>query len=125
VPIFSGGKLTGQVRIARIEQQEAALSYRQAVLNAFHDVDNALITYGADREHANEVSQQLTAARRSRDLAEARYRSGLSRQAHQAEQDLAQADLNAATDLVALFTSLRGGFKDGDAAGAGAVANPL
>jgi NodT family efflux transporter outer membrane factor (OMF) lipoprotein len=127
VPIFSGGKLTGQVRIARIEQQEAVLSYRQAVLNAFHDVDNALIAYGADREHANEVSQQLTAARRSRDLAEARYRSGLSayievleaeRQAHQAEQDLAQADLNAATDLVALFKSLGGGFKDGDAAGA-------
>jgi multidrug efflux system outer membrane protein len=122
LPIFSGGKLTGQVRIANLQQQEALLSYRQVVLNAFHEVDDALIAYAADQRRASAVQQQLEGARRSRELAAARYRDGLSayievldadRQAHEAEQDLAQADVAAAADLIALFKALGGGWNDG------------
>jgi multidrug efflux system outer membrane protein len=121
LPIFSGGQLTGQVRIANLQQQEALLRYRQVVLNAFHEVDDALIAYAADQRRASAVQQQLAGARRSRDLAAARYRDGLSayievldadRQAHQAEQDLAQAEVAAAADLVALFKALGGGWND-------------
>jgi multidrug efflux system outer membrane protein len=119
LPIFSGGQLTGQVRIANLQQQEALLSYRQAVLNAFHEVDDALIAYAADQRRASAVQEQLEGAHRSRDLAAARYHDGLSayievldadRQAHQAEQDLAQAEVAAAADLIALFKALGGGW---------------
>jgi NodT family efflux transporter outer membrane factor (OMF) lipoprotein len=119
LPIFAGGQLTGQVRIANLQQQGALLAYRQVVLNAFHEVDDALIAYAADQRRASAVQQQLDGARRSRELAEARYRDGLSpyievldadRQAHQAEQDLAQAEVAAAADLIALFKALGGGF---------------
>jgi outer membrane protein, multidrug efflux system len=122
LPIFSGGKLTGQVRVANLQQQEALLNYRQVVLNAFHEVDDALIAYAADQRRTDAVQQQLAGARRSRDLAAARYRDGLSayievldadRQAHQAEQDLAQAEVAAAADLIALFKALGGGWNDG------------
>jgi outer membrane protein, multidrug efflux system len=124
VPIFTGGRLSGQVRIANLQQQEAVLTYRQTVLTAFHDVDNALIAYAADEQRARDVAQQLKDAGRSRDLAESRYKSGLSayvevldaeRQAHQAAQDLAQVIVTASTDLVALFKALGGGW-DSDAA---------
>jgi multidrug efflux system outer membrane protein len=119
VPIFTGGRLSGQVRIANLQQQEAVLNYRQTVLTAFHDVDNALIAYAADQQRARDVAQQLKDAWRSRELAEARYKSGLSayvevldaeRQAHQAEQDLAQVTETASTDLVAVFKALGGGW---------------
>jgi outer membrane protein, multidrug efflux system len=95
------------------------LSYRQVVLNAFHEVDDALIAYAADQRHSSAVEQQLAGAHRSRELAAARYHDGLSayievldadRQAHQAEHDLAQAQVAAATDLIALFKALGGGW---------------
>jgi outer membrane protein, multidrug efflux system len=121
LPIFSGGQLTGQVRLADLQQQQALLTYRQVVLNAFHEVDDALIAYAADQRRASAVLEQLGGAHRSRDLALARYRDGLSayievldadRQAHQAEQDLAQAEVAAAADLIALFKALGGGWNE-------------
>ncbi len=76
-PIFEGGQLR-----ARVEQQQAtadaALStYRQAVLIALQDVENALIAI--DRTKAREalLVTAETAARTSAELAQTRYESGL------------------------------------------------
>ncbi|HEX3950179.1 MAG TPA: efflux transporter outer membrane subunit [Steroidobacteraceae bacterium] len=124
VPIFSGGKLRAQLKLADLKSQEAALAYREAVLSAFHDVDNALIAYAGDQRRAADIETQLAGAKRSRDLAEARFRSGLAayitvldaqRQALLAEQDLADATVAAATDLVAVFKALGGGWEAGAA----------
>jgi NodT family efflux transporter outer membrane factor (OMF) lipoprotein len=120
VPIFSGGKLRAQLKFADLKSQEAALAYRETVLGAFHDVDNALIAYAEDQRRAADIETQLAGAKRSRDLAEARFRSGLAayitvldaqRQALLAEQSLADATVAAATDLVALFKALGGGWE--------------
>jgi NodT family efflux transporter outer membrane factor (OMF) lipoprotein len=120
VPIFAGGKLRAQLKLADLQSQEAALAYRETVLTAFHDVDNALIAYASDQRRAADVTAQLAGARRNKDLAEARYRSGLAayitvldaqRQALQAEQSLADATVTVATDLVALFKALGGGWE--------------
>jgi outer membrane protein, multidrug efflux system len=123
LPIFSGGKLRAQLKLADLQSQEAALVYRETVLSAFHEVDNALIAYASDQQRAADVGAQLSGANRSRDLAEARYRSGLAayisvldaqRQALQAEQDLANATVTSSIDLVALFKALGGGWQEGD-----------
>ena len=119
VPIFEGGKLRAQLKLADLQSQEAALAYREAVLTAFHDVDNALIAYASDQRRAADVTAQLAGARRNKDLAEARYRSGLAayisvldaeRQELQAEQALADVTVTVSTDLVALFKALGGGW---------------
>jgi multidrug efflux system outer membrane protein len=124
LPIFEGGKLHAQVRIADLRAQEAVLSYRQTVLTAFHDVDNALTTYAQDQHRAMDLDRQLHQAERSRDLATDRYRSGLGafidvlnaeHQSHLAAVDLAQSTATASTDLVALFKALGGGWDDADA----------
>src|SRR5262249_23486667 len=74
VPIFQGGQLRAQVKLAGLDAQRAALAYRQTVLGAFHDADNALIAYGREQEHAAALDKQLSDARRSRDLARDRWR---------------------------------------------------
>jgi outer membrane protein, multidrug efflux system len=121
VPIFSGGKLKAQLRLADLKSQEAALAYREAVLTAFHEVDNALIAYVADQQRAADVHQQLRGALRSRDLAEERYQTGLAayitvldaqRKANQAEENLAEVTVLTAVDLVALFKALGGGWSE-------------
>ena len=119
IPIFQGGQLRAQVRLADIAAREAALGYRQAVLNAFHDADGALLAYGQEQRRTLALTQQLADARQSRVLAVGRWTNGLSayaevldadRTAHQSELQLAQSRVNEATDLVALFKSLGGGW---------------
>ena len=123
VPIFEGGRLQAQVRIADLQAQQAVLTYRQTVLTAFHDVDNALIAYAGEQRRSVALKGQLDDAERSRVLAEARYRSGLAaftdvldaeRQSHQAALALAQSTVSTSTDLVALFKALGGGWSDSD-----------
>lgn len=43
-PIFTGGAIAGQVKQAQAAQQAALLSYQNAILNAFSDVENALVS---------------------------------------------------------------------------------
>ena len=45
VPLFEGGKLVAQLKIAKTEEQEALLNYTKAALGAFHEVDAALMQY--------------------------------------------------------------------------------
>jgi multidrug efflux system outer membrane protein len=123
MPLFEGGKLKAQTRIADAQMQEAALGFRQTVLSAYHDADNALIAYSGEQQHAAALSRQVASARRSRDLAQARYRSGLApltevlegeRSTHQAELAALQSNVTASTNLVALYKALGGDWTDGD-----------
>lgn len=101
LPIFSGGALVSNLRLSQARQAEAALAYRQAVLVAPRDVDNALAVYRTDQ---------------ARD----RYRKGLSpfldvldaeRQWSQGRQQAEQGALQTTTDLVALYKALGGGWR--------------
>lgn len=121
VPIFQGGQLRSQVRVADLRAQEAVLAYRQTVLAAFHDVDNAMTAYAQDQRKTADLDRQLGDSRRGRDLARDRYGSGLAAyidvlnaetQTNQAELDLAQSTVTATTDLVALFKAMGGGWDD-------------
>ena len=121
IPIFEGGRLRAQVKVADVEAQRTVLAYRQTVLSAFHDVDNALVAYAAAQRKSRANKQQLAEATRSRVLARSRYESGLAafigvldadRQSHQAELSLAESEIEASTDLVALFKALGGGWED-------------
>ena len=126
VPLFQGGRLTAQVRVADVQMQEAALDFRKTVLSAYREADDALIGYAQEQRHASALAEQLNQARRSRDLAQARYRNGLAplidvlqsqHAAHQAELSSLQSTVTASTDLVALFKALGGDWAE-TAAGA-------
>ena len=124
IPIFEGGRVRAQVRIADLQARQAVLAYRQTVLTAFHDVDNALVAYAEEQRRASALQQQLADANRSRELALERYQSGLAayievlsaeRQAHQAELSVAASNVVVSTDLVALFKALGGGWDEAEA----------
>jgi multidrug efflux system outer membrane protein len=44
-PIFTGGALKGNVRLAESEQRQEVIAYKQAIQLAFRDVSDALIGY--------------------------------------------------------------------------------
>ena len=126
IPIFEGGRLTRTLELRTAAQQEAALNYQRTVLGAFHDVDNALISYRADQLRRERLVAQATQSRRALQIATDRYRNGLSnflevltaqRTLLGAEQDLANATTTVSTDLVTLYKALGGGWQIGETNG--------
>jgi NodT family efflux transporter outer membrane factor (OMF) lipoprotein len=126
IPIFEGGRLRRTLELRKGLQQEAAVNYQKTVLQAFHDVDNALIAYRADQLRRDRLAAQVAQSRRALLLANERFRNGLSdflevltaqRTVLQAEQDLATATTAVSTDLIALYKALGGGWQVGERRG--------
>ncbi len=126
VPIFEGGRLRRTLELRQAQQKEAAVNYQRIVLQAFHDVDNALISYRADQLRRDRIAAEVAQSRRALSLANDRYKNGLSdylevltaqRTLLAAEQDLATATTTVSTDLVQLYKALGGGWEIGEANG--------
>jgi outer membrane protein TolC len=120
IPIFQGGRLISSVKLARADQASAALGYRQTVLTALQDVENALVSYRTDQQQVEGLDQTVEAMQNAFDLASDSYKQGLStfidaldaqRQLAQAKQQAAQARVQSSLDLVALYKALGGGWE--------------
>ena len=120
VPIFEGRRIQRTVDLRTAQQQEAVLNYQKAVLQAFTDVDNALIAYAAEQRRRARLTEQVAQSRRALGLAQSRYRQGVSdflevltaqRTVLQAEQQLADSTATISSNLVALYKALGGGWE--------------
>jgi NodT family efflux transporter outer membrane factor (OMF) lipoprotein len=120
LPIFAGGRLRSTLALREAQQQEAAITYRKTVLQAWHDVVNALVAHRLERNRRARLRAQAEHARAALDLARARYKDGVTeflnvldaeRSLLQAEQQYATSTTNVSLDLVQLFKALGGGWE--------------
>jgi NodT family efflux transporter outer membrane factor (OMF) lipoprotein len=120
LPIFAGGKLLATLDLRRAQQQEAAISYQQTVLQAWHDVDNALTAYAAEQARHDALSAAERESRNALDLARQRYAQGLSdflnvldaeRALLSAQLQLADSLTSISVDMVQLYKALGGGWE--------------
>jgi NodT family efflux transporter outer membrane factor (OMF) lipoprotein len=120
LPIFSGGRLSAGLTLARAEEKEAALSYRATVLNALREVEDALVTYRVDRASRDLLQDTLDSAQVTWDLARNQYDHGLASfinvlNAESAvltdRQALVQANVQLVNDIVSLYRALGGGWE--------------
>lgn len=58
-PLFARGQLLGQLKIAKAQQEEAELAFRQALLNAGSEVNNALTAYQVSKEKSDLLDKQV------------------------------------------------------------------
>ena len=58
-PLFNKGANIAQLKIARARQEEAKLSFQQALLNAGSEVNNALVQYQTAQEKAAYYDKQI------------------------------------------------------------------
>lgn len=120
-PVFEGGRLVGRYRQTKAARREFELNYRQAVLNAFREVSDALVAQqrlGEIRQHqAHEVSALESAVK----LSTQRYVAGKADyyEVLEAQQQLFPAELNLARTqrdqllaVVTLYKTLGGGWHD-------------
>jgi outer membrane protein, multidrug efflux system len=119
-PIFTGGALRGNLRLAESQDRQELIAYKQAIQLAFRDVSDALIGY--QKLHEVRVAQEITV----KDLQDSvstslvRYRGGITtylevldgqRSLFTAELALAQARGNEYQSLVQLYKALGGGWQ--------------
>lgn len=101
LPLFDGGRRKSMVALRELEQQEAAVTYQQTVLLAWHEIDEALTAYAAEQQHCAHLTVRVSNAADAYRLATARYEGGRtdflavldSQRSHlQARRDLAAAE---------------------------------
>lgn len=77
-PIFDGGRLAANQRLAEAQLEERVVGYAQVVLTAFREVEDALTQEQQQVLLVKELDGQLAAARTTYDEAYSRYVNGLS-----------------------------------------------
>ncbi len=124
LPIFDGGRLKGNVKLAESTAREAYLSWKQSVLDAVEEVENALAAVARDRRTVDALQATVKSYQEALQLATASYRDGASslldvldaqRQVSTAQANLAQAVQQVAQDYVSLNVAIGGGYAFGTA----------
>ncbi len=117
--IFSTGRIRSNIEVQRALQEQSLIAYRQTVLNALQEVENALIASAKEQEHYQALTQAVAANRRAVELATNLYTQGqtdflnvLQAQGslYLSETALAASARTLSTNLVALFKALGGGW---------------
>ncbi|GAB7525804.1 efflux transporter outer membrane subunit [Paraburkholderia sp. 2C] len=118
-PIFTGGNITGQVKQAEAQQQQALYTYQKAIQTAFQEVDDALISSQKLREQYVTQGRQVDALRTYSHMARLRYEGGYTSyiEVLDAERSLFNAELSRTqtqqavlTSYVSLYKAMGGGW---------------
>ena len=119
-PIFTGGRLRSEVRLAEARQQTAVLFYQQSIQGAFRSVSDALVAYHKTREFRAQQELLFRSAEDAARLSHMRYTGGVTgylevltneTNAFSGELGLVQARLNELLALVQLYQALGGGWQ--------------
>lgn len=78
LPLFQGGRLLGGLRGARARHEEAIATYKQTVLTALREVEDALLDARTFERQRAAVAAAVAAAQETAKLARLRYDRGLS-----------------------------------------------
>jgi NodT family efflux transporter outer membrane factor (OMF) lipoprotein len=119
-PILNYGRIKNNVRVEDARFQQTLVSYHNVVLKAAQEVEDALVGYLKSQEALVSAQKAVDAAVRSVDLAVSQYREGAvdyqrvldaQRVLLQVENDLAQTKSSIATNRIALYKALGGGWE--------------
>ena len=119
-PIFEGGRISSAYRLAWAQRDEAELTYRQTVQNAFGDVSSSLVGYYRARQYRIKLEEQTATYKQAADLANVRFLGGYTaflevlvtrQQYFTSEIELNQAWFAELQNYVQLYQALGGGWQ--------------
>jgi multidrug efflux system outer membrane protein len=119
-PIFTGGALRGNLKLAESQHQQALIAYRQAIQHAFGDVSDAVIAYQKFHEVRVRQEESVADLEESVRLSNMRYKGGTTtylevldgqRSLFSAQLTLANARGAEYQSLVQLYRALGGGWQ--------------
>lgn len=119
LPIFNGGRIRSNIRAEDARLDQAILLYEDTLRRSLEEVENSLTSYEREREQRAQLERAVASNRRSVELARELYTAGLTdflsvleaeKALYSSENDLAQSEAGVATNLVALYKALGGGW---------------
>lgn len=119
-PIFQGGRLEAGVEQATARQTELIETYRQVVLVAFREVEDALAAVKAAQSRETSLYNVLQSAQEAYDLSQSRYRAGTidfqtllntQNSLYSARDSFLQARNDRLQASVTLYKALGGGWQ--------------
>jgi multidrug efflux system outer membrane protein len=122
--IFDAGKIRFQVQAESARTAAATAAYERSVLNAFRDVETALVSYANTKVRRDELAAESAADAQATDIAKLLYQRGVEsflpvldaeRSLYAADDALAQSERDSALALIALYKSLGGGWPSASA----------
>lgn len=120
LPIFSGGRLEGELRGARARYDEAVALYDQTVTRAMQEVADAALSLQALAPQLAKADEAVDSATEARRVSDDRYKGGLSNYIEVlGAEDILLDSLRSRTELrsrslsldVALMRALGGGYQ--------------
>ncbi|WP_437396212.1 efflux transporter outer membrane subunit [Flagellimonas lutimaris] len=119
-PIFNGRRLRTQMEVVKTQQEQALLSYKQALLTAGREVSDALYTYDAETKKLEARSKEFGAYATAENYSEELLNNGLANylEVLTARQNALNSELNYVdsqyaqlSSIVELYRALGGGWK--------------
>lgn len=120
LPIFRRGQLRAQVNAAEARADAEAALYEQSVLRALEDAETSLVNYAEEIETRAELDEAVATQREAMGLINERFREGdvdflevldTERALLAVEERLVRSETAIATNLVALYKALGGGWE--------------
>jgi outer membrane protein, multidrug efflux system len=117
--IFDAGKIRFEVQAESARAAAATAAYERSVLDAFRDVETALVSYANIKVRRNELAAESDADTQATDIAKLLYARGVEsflpvldaeRSLYATDDALAQSERDSALALIALYKSLGGGW---------------
>ena len=121
-PLLDWGRRRATVGVRREDREQAYQQYRQTVLQALRDVEDALARLEAERQRHVSLAQAVADAEATVRSVSAQYRTGLIAQDSlinaevqvlSAREQLAGSDAQLRQDTAALYKALGGGWEEG------------
>jgi NodT family efflux transporter outer membrane factor (OMF) lipoprotein len=118
--LFQGGSLRNQIKVNEAETREALYTYELAVLNALNETDGAFRSYRHELDRLAALERTVDTQRKTLELAVELFKQGLQdfqsvldaqRQLFTYDDQKAQSQGQAATNLVLLYKALGGGWR--------------
>jgi outer membrane protein, multidrug efflux system len=118
-PIFDAGKIRANIEVRNAQQEQVLNQYERTVLAAFGDVESSLVNYSNEQARHGSLVNAVAANRRALEMANELYIRGLNsflnvldaqRSLYLTESELAQSEATMASNLVALYKALGGGW---------------
>jgi NodT family efflux transporter outer membrane factor (OMF) lipoprotein len=119
-PVFDAGRIRANIEIRNAQQEQSLRLYEKSVLTALGEVESALVNYSKEQSRYRSLLEAVSANRRAMQMADDLYTQGLvtflsvldaQRTLYSSESDLAQSEANMASNLVALYKALGGGWE--------------
>ena len=119
-PIFNRGALIANLKVSKMQYEQAFNNWQNSILKAGNEVSNALVNYNSYDDNSKIEAERIEVLSKNVEDTKALYQSSGSSylEVLTAQQQLLQAQLNKATDdfnkmqsVVSLYTALGGGGK--------------